>query len=273
MNELKKDLCIGIAGCGYVGGAISKFLINNNYNTLIYDKYKNIGSFDTLLNTDILYICLPTLYSDEQKNYDMKEIDQTIQMLNDANYRGIILIKSTIIPTYCSETNNKYSKLKIIHNPEFLSARTAYEDVLNQTHIVLGYTSQSKDSIEYVKKFYFNLYPNSSLTISVLNSEEAGLMKLACNTFYAIKVQYFTEIYLLCKKLNISYENVKNSMLKNNFINPMHTLVPGHDGNISYGGACFPKDTNALNQFMIDNDVFNGVINETIKERNIIRKN
>ncbi len=35
-------------------------------------------------------------------------------------------------------------------------------------------------------------------------------------------------------------------MLKNNWINPMHTKVPGNDGQLSYGGKCFPKDTKAL---------------------------
>jgi UDP-glucose 6-dehydrogenase len=126
------------------------------------------------------------------------------------------------------------------------------------------------NSIDFIKDFYSSLYLN--LTFSIGTTEEVGLMKLACNSFYAVKVQYFTEIYLLCEKLNISYENVKNSMLKNNFINPMHTSVPGHDGMISFGGACFPKDISALNQFMIQNDVFNGVIDSTIIERNLIRK-
>ena len=39
-------------------------------------------------------------------------------------------------------------------------------------------------------------------------------------------------------------------MLKNEWINPMHTNVPGSDGSLGYGGACFPKDTNALYRYM-----------------------
>ena len=39
-------------------------------------------------------------------------------------------------------------------------------------------------------------------------------------------------------------------MLTNNWINPSHTNIPGPDGLISYGGMCFPKDTNALNEYM-----------------------
>ena len=60
-------------------------------------------------------------------------------------------------------------------------------------------------------------------------------------------------------------------MLKNNWINPMHTQVPGTDGQLSYGGMCFPKDTNALNQYMKRKNSPNAVLNATIEERNILR--
>jgi UDP-glucose 6-dehydrogenase len=61
-------------------------------------------------------------------------------------------------------------------------------------------------------------------------------------------------------------------MLKNNWINPMHTTVPGPDGKMSYGGLCFPKDTNALNHYMRRNGIPNKVLNATIEERNEMRE-
>ena len=60
-------------------------------------------------------------------------------------------------------------------------------------------------------------------------------------------------------------------MLKNNWINPMHTKVPGPDGELSYGGACFPKDTNALLNLMKFNNTSSSVLESTINERNIMR--
>lgn len=71
--------------------------------------------------------------------------------------------------------------------------------------------------------------------------------------------------------MGINYNNVKNLMLSNNWINPMHTTVPGPDGKLSYGGLCFPKDTNALNDFLIKNNIPNNVLDATIKERNKMR--
>jgi UDP-glucose 6-dehydrogenase len=60
-------------------------------------------------------------------------------------------------------------------------------------------------------------------------------------------------------------------MLKNNWIYPLHTNIPGPDGNISYGGLCFPKDTNALNSFMKKIETSNSILKATIEERNKMR--
>ena len=263
---------IGICGLGFVGGAIYNLLVNNTeFNLLLYDKYKNINSFEAILKSDILFICLPTKYCQINKSYNMTEIDNTIIDLNSNNYNGIIVIKSTVLPDYCSSQNDKYPNLKIINNPEFLTARTATEDFKNQKHIILGYTKQSKESINDVVYFYKKIFPDPSINISITNSVESALTKLACNSFYATKIQYFTEIYLLCQKLNISYDNVKNMMLENRWINPMHTMIPGHDSNISFGGACFPKDISALNEYLKYLEIPNDVINSVIIERNNMR--
>jgi nucleotide sugar dehydrogenase len=261
---------IGICGTGFVGNAIYQFLTKHKvlYDDIFtYDKYKKLNTFDVLLKCDICFICLPTNYNSILKTYDMTELNETLAMLSEKKYRGIILIKSTILPDYCSD--HKYSNLIIIHNPEFLSARTAVEDFSNQTHIILGYTTRSKSNIHIICEFYKELFPNA--IISICRSEESALTKLACNSFYATKVQYFTELFLLCETLKISYNDVKEMMLKNQWIHPQHTNVPGPDGSISFGGACLPKDIMALNELMKRVDTPNQVMNSVIIERNQMR--
>jgi len=97
-------------------------------------------------------------------------------------------------------------------------------------------------------------------------------MKLFCNAFYATKIQFFTEMKLLCDSLEIEYNNVIEMMLNNKWINPMHTQIPGSDGQISFGGACFPKDIKALQQVMANNNVPCEVVRAVIKERDLMRK-
>ena len=105
----------------------------------------------------------------------------------------------------------------------------------------------TNDDINSIKKFYNHYYPNAN--ISICESNESESMKIFCNSFYAVKIQFFNELYLLCQRINCDYDTVLKLMLNNNWINPMHTKVPGTDGKLSYGGACFPKDTNAFTIF------------------------
>jgi UDPglucose 6-dehydrogenase len=268
---------IGIFGDGFVGSAIrssleiKKFIYKETL--FIYDKYKicdYTSNIEDLLNVDIMFLCLPTQYHSLKETYDLAALEETLEYLSKNNYNGICLIKSTILPNTTKTFSEKYINLKLIHNPEFLSANTAFEDFQNQNHIVLGVKDNTEEYINIIKDFYAKYYPNAK--ISIMTSTESELMKLSANCFYSVKIQFFTEIYLLCKKLNCSYDTIRESLLKNGWINPMHTLVPGTDGNISYGGFCFPKDTMALDKYMEKNITPHSVLNSTIKERNTMRQ-
>ncbi len=268
---------IGIIGLGFVGNSMYKsFLLkglSNNVNLFVYDKFKNggIGNFNNCLNCDILFLALPTIYDEELGQYDKEPIMETCKLLTNNNYTGLIVIKSTVEPETTNNLSIQFNKLKFIHNPEFLTARTAFDDFHNQKHIVLGKGSKCTDNdLEYLKSFYFDLYPNAE--ISLCTSLESESMKSFVNCFYAVKVQFFTELYLLCQSNGSDYNTVKNMMLKNGWINEMHTTIPGPDGEISYGGLCFPKDTNALNKYMIKSNTPNLVLEATIEERNKMRK-
>jgi UDPglucose 6-dehydrogenase len=268
---------IGIIGVGFVGNAILKSLEKHNFiidkNLFIYDKYKtqeNISNnINNLFNTDIIFLCLPTPFLTELNKYDITSIEKSLDILNKNNYQGLCLLKSTVTPLTTYNLSKQFRNIKLIHNPEFLSAKTAEEDFHNQKHIVLGLTDEiTKKDLELVTEFYKKLYTNN---ISILSSTESELMKLTANCFYSVKIQYFTEIFLMCNKLDCSYNLVRDSLLKNNWVNPMHTIVPGSDGKLSYGGLCFPKDTLALNEFMIYNNFNNNVLQATIEERNKMR--
>lgn len=174
------------------------------------------------------------------------------------------------MPNYCHNMNNMYPNLSIVTNPEFLSAKTAVEDFRNQRHVVLGYTRYSRDTIIKLEELYREVL--GALVITVVDANEAALIKLGCNSFYATKIEYFTELYMLCKKIGVSYENVKNGMLENGWINRNHTEVPGSDGKVSYGGMCLPKDIKALSGYMEEIGSINVVIKGVIEEREMLRK-
>lgn len=267
---------ICIVGFGFVGNAIYNSLLIRNFkediNLFIYDKYKNGGIGKINYDTDIMFLCLPTPYDEKIYKYNIESIIETFDILKNNNYKGIIVLKSTIEPETTFNLSNVYSNLTIFHNPEFLSAKTAIQDFNNQKHIVIGspYNDNKYTKIDILIDFYKKYYPDSN--ISLCKSIESESMKIFCNSFYAIKIQFFTELYLLCKNNNSDFEKIKELMLKNEWINPMHTNVPGPDGQISYGGLCLPKDILALNSYMSKNETQNLIVKSTINERNNLRK-
>ena len=99
----------GIIGLGFVGGAISKSFQEKGIAVIGYDKYKNggIGNFKDTLKCEMLYLCLPTLFQPEINQYDKSAIHEVLEKLQENNYTGLIVLKSTVEP----ETTQKQSCL------------------------------------------------------------------------------------------------------------------------------------------------------------------
>lgn len=270
-NSIKDNIKIGIIGLGFVGGAMLKSFKIKNINVAFYDKYKNggIGSIEDVLDTEILFLALPTQYNESINEYDKSAINDVLEELEEKKYNGLAIIRSTIEPKSTEDLAEKYN-IDIVHNPEFLTARTAFENYHNQKLIVIGKTSNVNDNkVDRLVYFFEKYYSNSK--IKVCSSTESELMKITENSFAATKIQFFNEIYLLSQKLGIEYDNVRDLLLSNDRINYNHTNVPGPDGQLSYGGYCFPKDSNALFQFMKKNNTPSNVLGAVINERNAMR--
>ena len=274
-SQVSQVYKVAIAGCGIVGGSMLKFCQDRNINVVGYDKFKpNMNDFNVLLDTDVVFLCLPTQYNEKLKNYDYSAIHDVMGTLKTNDYKGLVVFKSTVTPGTTMELWEKYG-LDICYYPEFLSARTAYEDFLEQKHIILGLIDGDKDSEmsqKYIKliKFFRLYFPESKLSIS--STTEAESAKLFCNNFYSVKIGIFNEFYDVCKKNSVNYDNVLQLMLNNDWINPMHTAVPGPDKFFGFGGLCFIKDTNSLNDYMKRTSIHNSILNSTIEE-NQTRRN
>ena len=66
------------------------------------------------------------------------------------------------------------------------------------------------------------------------------------NNFFATKVSLMNEFYRLSKKIGVNWETALHGFVSDHRIGDSHLDVPGHDGKLGFGGACFPKDLNSL---------------------------
>jgi UDPglucose 6-dehydrogenase len=266
MNEQLISVC----GLGVVGSALYNVFKKRNVNVIGYDKYKKggIGDIKDMLKTEIVFLCLPTPYCKVLKKYNKESINNICTFLSKNKYNGIVVLKSTVEPGTTRKLKEKYN-LNFLHNPEFLSANTAEKDFEEQKHIVIGSEKLNNKISEKLLRFYKKYWKNSKYSKGVW--EETELMKISVNSFYSVKIQFFNEIYLCAKKMNIDYNTVLNMMLNNKWITKNHTKVPGTDGKLSYGGMCFPKDTNAFYNYLLRENLPCSVLGATIEERNNMR--
>ena len=265
-------MIVSVMGLGFVGGSMKKSFELKGCEVKGYDKFKDEfkNNFNDCLNSDVTFLALPTVFDEEKNEYDKSCIQEVCTDLMSANYEGIVVIKSTVEPLTTMKLSKQFPTLKFVHNPEFLTAATAFEDFHNQEHIVLGKSPNiEQEDVDRLAAFYTELYPNAEM--SFCSCTESESMKIFVNCFYSVKIQFFNELYLLCQTMDCDYNKVKNLMLKNKWINPMHTEVPGVDGKLSYGGYCFPKDTNALLNHMKREGTHYKVLEATVDERNLMR--
>ena len=233
---------IGIIGFGFIGKAITHGMYLH-FNIKIYDKYNNI--YDTLENTvnksRYLFIGVPTPMNTDGSQ-DLSNIDDAIKsIVKIAKSEKIIILKSTIIPGTTSKYAKKYPDHKFVFNPEFLTERQSKLDFINPARIILG---GEPDITEQIKNLYKIRFPHTQ--IFKTSWEAAEIVKYMCNCFFAVKISFLNEMYLISKKIGIEYDELKNLFLSDQRIGNSHADIPGHDGNIGYGGKCFPKDVNAF---------------------------
>jgi len=235
---------IGIIGFGFVGSAVAQ-----GFSTLadikIYDA-DPVKSENTLeevcKESEFIFICVPTPIA-EDMSCDTTIVEKVIKdcspYVHDTN--KILIIKSTIPPGTTEFIKKLYPDIRIVFNPEFLTARCARLDFINSARIVLG--GDPEDLCE-VEKLYRKKFPHTPIFWT--DSTSAEMVKYTANCFFSVKVMFFNEIYQICEKLGIDYDEVKKMVLADGRIGNSHLDVPGHDGDFGIGGTCFPKDLNAL---------------------------
>jgi UDPglucose 6-dehydrogenase len=177
----------------------------------------------------------------EDGSQDISYVESTFE---NATSKPIYILKSTVLPGTTQSLSKKYSNIKIIFSPEFLTERTAKLDMLTQSRIILG----GELSLTKKVKILFNQRFKIKNIIQT-DLKTAELIKYMNNTFFATKVSIMNEFKLLSNKIGANWEDALKGFVSDGRIGDSHLNVPGHDGKLGYGGTCFPKDVNALLSF------------------------
>jgi len=246
-----KKKSVGIVGCGFVGGALRRWLSEHNPDVEVFIQDPLKGFNDELSHVDVIFISIhvPTESDGSQNLAVMKQIIAGLP-------NKPIFVRTTILPGVSKALSDEFHK-QVYFMPEFLTERMAYQDFCSQP-MVFTAEAELLSSI-FIGKSYIEM-----------SSLEAEITKYAHNVFGALKVTYFNGIFDICKRLDADYKKVQAGILLSGYINAPHTQVPGPDGKFGYGGKCFPKDVNALTKTVKDMGMPILSLLETLKPLNIL---
>jgi UDPglucose 6-dehydrogenase len=255
---------IGIIGNGFVGNAVYQNL-KDKIECKVFDVYPNRSpnTLEEVLVSCFIFVCLPTPMNKSGK-CDLSIIENFFSNLPN-QVPGIFVIKSTV-PV---GTTEKFAQAhKVIHNPEFLTAKNAVEDFKNSERNIIG---GKQEYCEEFSQFFSKMFPN--IPNQIVTSGESETIKYFSNTFLATKVAYFNKMYDFCQEVGIDYDRVKDGVTGDSRIGKSHTDVPGFDGDRGFGGTCFPKDINSLIYQMDEIGVDSSILYEVLKYNQTIRTN
>ncbi len=236
----KRKFRIGIVGYGFVGQAVEYGFSNQEVH--IYDKYKDLETLpDVVSKSDYIFVCLPTPIKDDESGIDLSIMDENIKELAKLT-KGtdkILILKSTIVPGTTMGYIKKYPQSLFCFNPEFLREASFLQDFVNTDRIVIG--TMNDQVSRRVSAMYQAVLPLAP--IYQTDPTSAEMVKYMANCFLATKVTFANEMYEICEKLGIKYEEVKKMVVADKRILDGHLDITTLRG---FGGKCFPKDLLAL---------------------------
>jgi len=229
---------IGIIGYGFVGKAVANGFSKTSI--LLSDPKYNDLTIEHVCshNPEAIFVCVPTPTDDTE----YKILTDVLDSIFATNYKGIVVVKSTVLPNYLAPYD-------VVYNPEFLSRKTAFEDFVNPPFVLFGGPQEKTLELYQIYKKYSTVKLD---IVKFTDIKTASLAKYTFNTFFATKLIFMNQLYDVAQHLGVDFNELK-SVLKLNpwMMGVSHLDVPGHEGR-GFSGPCLPKDTQAFtNEFGI----------------------
>ena len=262
-----KKVKVGIVGYGFVGKATAKGF-SKNTELFLVDPLLGTNLSDLVdFSPEFIFICLPTPMK-KDGSQDFTLVKEVFMDILSNKISSTIILKSTVIPSNIKIVDNLIEDY--IYNPEFLREKHAEEDFINSNMIILG---GSKNNQEKVKNLYENHSICKTKNYVLTDKITASLIKYSINSFLASKVIFFNELRDLFNSSGAEedWDTFTDVLAMDKRIGNSHMDVPGHDGRLGFGGACFTKDTAALIKYSQSLEKELSLLKKAIEINNNIR--
>lgn len=255
---------IGIIGHGFVGEAIAQ-AIQPTLQPVIIDPSKGWTAtyYEIKKDCSAVFVCVPSPQGIDG-HCDTTIIESVFNQLE--GYTGTIISKVTAPPDFYESWSRKLPNL--VYVPEFLRAESSLVDFSNTEWIIVGgsVTAYQREAARILKE----IQP-SIKQVEYCDIGQAAFVKYSINTFLATKVVFMNELQQLAETHDYDWKELAFLIKMDRRIGDSHTQVPGPDGHYGFGGACFPKDTEALLKYAEDRGVNLNTLGVAVKKNTLLR--
>lgn len=226
-----------IIGMGVVGRSTHNML-DGKHEVLIYDPPQGYKDIKSGIKTDACFVCVPI--PTRESVQDLSYIKDVLSLLKSHKYKGLVIVKSTILPRNIHSLSLEYNNLDIMVSPEHLNQ---YQPYFEYKKHLIG-VKNIYQAEKYRKIFGLEGYGHADVRTTSIAT--ACMAKWTHNCFGALKVIFFNEIFDACKNEDINYRELIECMLATtNHISECYTKMSA-DGERGFAGSCFPDNTSAF---------------------------
>lgn len=231
---------MGIIGGGVVGQAHAS-VFRHYCDVKVYDlePTRSTHSLRDVLQQDVLFLCLPTPMRKDGTVETRAVFDVLAAIESESSCKAVVL-KSTAPPQALLECSIRVPG-RFIYSPEFLTERSAEYELQQSTSFIFGENNASQEAIKAVDALFQRRWAGVARYWTSLQT--ASLVKYMRNVFFAVKVGLMNEYNELAMTYGAERAELFKLFLLDPRIGRSHHEVPGHDGNLGWGGSCFLKDT------------------------------
>ena len=251
---------IGVIGLGTVGGALYEGF-RDSHKLFVHDISKKPSMAELINNCELAYICVPTPTDRDTRECDSSIVRSVLTLLPPG---FSVVIKSTVVPGTTQSFHDEFPELKIACSPEFLRETYAEEDFMNQEILVVG--THHRELAETIWNNHIESGILNRGKLFHVSPTQAEIAKYAKNTFYSMKVIFGNHFQILSSHFEEEWGPIKEILTSPQNRGIVDSHLEELPRGLGFGGACLPKDTEAittlLQQIGVDSGLFRGLLED-----------
>jgi len=237
---------IAVFGHGVIGKAFTDAVLarsEEREHVAIVDPTKGFKATDTdLRKCSLVFVCVPTPTTSDRRQ-DLSAVFTVMRRLLTIPYEGLVVLRSTITPSNVRMLQRIYP-LRIATLPEFLMEASASADAYAGRFMIVGACGQDQPDL---LNFLARLWPGDATQYFYTTPAGAMLIKYWVNCCLASRVALANEFKLYWDIVGDGHwDQVSEGFALDPRCGDTHMVVPGPDGQLGFGGKCFPKDVLAI---------------------------